>query len=98
MNSVDAAIFMKPDARSIIKESCEQKTLSSFIRFILFYFCCIDKYISVMQKICKAFLEVRVRSYDNKYNFFHFLLSSHGVRDYDIHLLKITKKICDLDM
>ena len=36
MNSVDAAIFMIPDAGNITKSSCDQKTVSSFIPFILF--------------------------------------------------------------
>ena len=44
-----------------------------------------------MQNKCKAFLEVRAHNYDNKYKCFYILLSSHGARDYDIHLLKITK-------
>ena len=44
-----------------------------------------------MQNICKAFLEVKVHNYDNKYKYFYILLSCHGARDYDIYLLKITK-------
>ena len=57
---------MIPDAGSITKRSYDQKTVSSFIPFILFQFCYIAKYISLMQNICKAFPEVNVQSYDNK--------------------------------
>ena len=77
INSVDAAIFMIPDAGNFTERSCDQKTVSSLIPFILFQFCYIAKHISVMQKICKAFLEVMVHSYDNKYKFFlHFVILS----------------------
>ena len=77
MNSVGAAIFMIPDAGNITKRSCDQMTVSSFIPFILFQLCYIAKYISVLQKICKVFLEVRIHSYDNKYKFFlHFVILS----------------------
>ena len=57
---------MIPDAGSITKRSYDQKTVSSLIPFILFQFCYIAKYISLMQNICKAFPEVSVQSYDNK--------------------------------
>ena len=50
MTSVDAAIFMTSDAGNISIRSCNQKTVTSFIPFILFQFCFIAKYISVMQK------------------------------------------------
>ena len=82
MNSVDTAIFMILDAGNFTKRSYDQKTVGFFILFILFQFCYIAKYISLMQKICKASLEVKVYSYDNKYNFFFYIvLSCHGVRD-----------------
>ena len=48
MNSVDSPIFMIPDAGNITKRSCDQKTVSYFILYILFQFCYIGKYISVM--------------------------------------------------
>ena len=51
-----------------------------------------------MQNLWKAFLEVKVHNYDNKYKCFYILLSCHGARGYDIHLLKITKSILDVDM
>ena len=66
VNLVGAAVFMTPDVGSITKRSYDQKTVSSFISFVLFQFCYIVKYTSLMQKICKAFLEVKVHSYDNK--------------------------------
>ena len=61
---------MTPGAGRITKRSYDQKTVSSFIPFILLQFCYIAKYISLMQKICKAFLEISVHSYDNKCKFF----------------------------
>ena len=68
---------MVPDAGSITKRSYDQKTVSSFIPFILFQFCYIAKYISLMQKICKAFLEGSIHSYDNKCKIFlHFVILS----------------------
>ena len=48
MNSVDSPIFMISDAGNITKRSCDQKTVSFFILYILFQFCYIGKYISVM--------------------------------------------------
>ena len=66
VNLVGAAVFMTPDVGSITKRSYDQKTVSSFISFVLFQFCYIVKYTSLMQKICKAFLEVKVHNYDNK--------------------------------
>ena len=72
---------MIPDAGNIANRSYDQKTVSSLIPFILFQFCYIAKYISLMQKICKALFEVSVHSYDNKYKFFYILLFCHGVRD-----------------
>ena len=66
VNLIDAAVFMIPDVGSITKRSYDQKTASSFISFVLFQFCYIVKYVSLMQKICKAFLEVKLHSCENK--------------------------------
>ena len=68
---------MIPDAGSIAEKSYDQKTVSSFIPFILFQFCYIAKYISLMQKICKVFLKGSIHSYDHKCRFFlHFVILS----------------------
>ena len=77
---------MIPDAGSITKKSYDQKTVSFFIPFILFQFCYIAKYISLMQKICKAFLEVSVHSYDNKCKFFFTFCYLDMVLETNIHL------------